>query len=200
MSTRLVMARDHAIPHPKERNDVLGSTGGAGHDHCGFVWRPGRLRPVAMAVALEWEIAHLALHHSRQGAQPAWGSRCRSTSVIAWRIALASRRGGKRGLAGHLAPRDVQGAGKRQPVRVHLGLQGGLVHEGADGVVDQQVRPDLLADPVGIAAAQHHSWAALMGLQLIQRGLRLPPLRIQRWQLRRGRRGIVKSCGSPVRA
>src|SRR6266536_2634856 len=179
LSTRLVWHAIMPYPNPKERNDVLGSTGGAGHDHCGFVWRPGRLRPVAMAVALEWEIAHLALHHSRQGAQPAWGSRCRSTSVIAWRIALASRRGGKRGLAGHLAPRDVQGA---------------------DGVVDQQVRPDLLADPVGIAAAQHHSWAALMGLQLIQRGLRLPPLRIQRWQLRRGRRGIVKSCGSPVRA
>jgi hypothetical protein len=41
----------------------------------------------------------------------------------------------------------------RGKVRVDLGLQGGLVHEGADGVVDQQVRPDLLADPVGIAAA-----------------------------------------------
>jgi hypothetical protein len=81
------------------------------------------------------------------------GSRCRSTSAAACRVALASRRGGKRGLAGHLAPCDVQAAGKRQPVRVDLGAQGGLVHEGADGVVDQQVRPDLLADPVGIAAA-----------------------------------------------
>src|SRR5215218_2500794 len=81
------------------------------------------------------------------------GSRCRNASATACRVALTSRRGGKRGLAGDLAPRDVQAAGKRQPVRVDLGLQGGLVHERADGVVDQQVRPDLLADSVGIAAA-----------------------------------------------
>ena len=132
---------------------ALGSTGGSGQDHHGLAWRLGRLRPVAMEVALEWEVAHLALDHPRRGAQPAWGSRCRSASAAACRVALASRRGGKRGLAGHLAPRDVQAAGKRQPIRVDLGVQGGLVHEGADGVVDQQVRPDLLADPVGIAAA-----------------------------------------------
>src|SRR5215211_3036566 len=114
------------------------------------------------------------------------GSRCRSASATACRVALASRRGGKRGLAGHLAPRDVQAAGKRQPVGIHLGVQGGLVHERADGVVDQQVRPDLLVDPVGMAAAQHHPGAALVGLELIQRGLQLPPLRIQCRQLRRG--------------
>ncbi len=56
------------------RNAVaLGSTGGSGHDHHGLAWRLGRLRPVAMEAALEWEVAHLALDHSRQGAQPAWG-------------------------------------------------------------------------------------------------------------------------------
>src|SRR5215218_707818 len=114
------------------------------------------------------------------------GSRCRSASATACRVPLASRRGGKRGLTGDLAPRDVQAAGKRQPVRVDLAVQGGLVHERADGVMDQQVRPDLLADPVGMAAAQHHPGAALMGLELIQRGLQLPPLGIQRRQLGRG--------------
>jgi hypothetical protein len=41
-----------------------------------------------------------------------------------------------RGLAGHLAPRDMQAVGKRQPVRVHLGVERGLVYERADGVVD----------------------------------------------------------------
>jgi hypothetical protein len=44
----------------RERNDVLGSTGGSGQDHHGLAWRLGRLRPVAMEVALEWEVAHLA--------------------------------------------------------------------------------------------------------------------------------------------
>jgi hypothetical protein len=51
----------------------LGSAGGAGHDHDGLVWWLGRLWPVAMAVALEREVAHLALDHPRQGAQPAQG-------------------------------------------------------------------------------------------------------------------------------
>jgi hypothetical protein len=58
------------------------------------------------------------------------------------------------------------------------------VHEGADGVVDQKVRPHLLDDPVRILAAQHHPRAAL---ELIQRGLVLPPLRVQRRQLGGGR-------------
>jgi hypothetical protein len=127
------------------------------------------------------------------------GSRCRSTSATPCRVALASRRGGKRGLTGHLPPRDVQAAGKRQPVRIHLGLQGRLVHKPADGVVDQQVRPHLLDDPVRILAAQHHPSAALVGLQLIQRGLVLPPLRIQRRQLGGGRAlGIQDRRQQPV--
>ena len=59
---------------PARPNAVgLGSSGGAGHDHHGFVWRLGRLGPVAMAVALEREVAHLALDHPREAAQPAWG-------------------------------------------------------------------------------------------------------------------------------
>jgi hypothetical protein len=71
----------------------LGSTGGSGHDHHGLAWRLGRLRPVAMEVALEREVAHLALDHPRPGPQPAWGSRWRSASATACRVALASRRG-----------------------------------------------------------------------------------------------------------
>src|SRR6266536_6016334 len=49
----------------------LGAAGGAGHDHDSLVWWLGRLRPVAMGVALERELAHLALDHPRQAAQPA---------------------------------------------------------------------------------------------------------------------------------
>src|SRR5215208_2187240 len=62
---RSVWARHNAVG--------LGSSGGAGHDHHGFVWRLGRLGPVAMAVALEREVAHLALDNPREAAQPAWG-------------------------------------------------------------------------------------------------------------------------------
>ena len=51
----------------------LGSAGGVGHDHHGFVWWLGRLWPVAMPVALEGELAHLALDHPRQAAQASWG-------------------------------------------------------------------------------------------------------------------------------
>jgi len=51
----------------------LGSSGSAGHDYHGLVWRPGRLGPVAVAVALAREVAHLALDHPREAAQPAWG-------------------------------------------------------------------------------------------------------------------------------
>ena len=58
-------AKDNAV--------ALGSTSGSGHDHHGVVWRLGRLWPVAMRIALEREVAHLALDHPRQGTQPAWG-------------------------------------------------------------------------------------------------------------------------------
>ena len=53
------------------------------------------------------------------------------------------------------------------------------------GVVDQQVaRPP--GGPVRVLAEQHHPQAVLVGLQLIQRGLGLPPRPIQRRQLGRG--------------
>jgi hypothetical protein len=58
---------------PRPNAVALGSTGGSGHDHHGLAWRPGRLWPVAMRITLEREVAHLALDHPRQGAQPARG-------------------------------------------------------------------------------------------------------------------------------
>src|SRR5215216_346894 len=69
------VAKKYPYPEPgTNRNAVaLGSTGGSGHDHHGLAWRLGRLRPKEMAVALEWEVAHLAFDHPRQGTQPAWG-------------------------------------------------------------------------------------------------------------------------------
>jgi hypothetical protein len=61
---------------------------------------------------------------------------------------LAGGSGGNGRLAGggDLAADDPQAADKRQPVGVEVALEGGLVHQPADGVVDQQVRPDLLGD------------------------------------------------------
>jgi len=61
------------IASPESETTVSGSAGGAGHDHHGLVWRLGRLWPVAMVDALAGEVAHLALDHPRQGAQPARG-------------------------------------------------------------------------------------------------------------------------------
>jgi hypothetical protein len=58
---------------PRPNAVAFGSTGGLGHGHHGLAWRLGRLRPVAMEVALEWEVAHLGLDDPRQGAQPPWG-------------------------------------------------------------------------------------------------------------------------------
>jgi hypothetical protein len=62
-----------AAAHLGWRLGGLGPAGGAGHDHHGLLWWLGRLWPVAMVVAFEREVAHLALDHPRQGAQPAWG-------------------------------------------------------------------------------------------------------------------------------
>lgn len=90
-------------------------------------------------------------------------------------------------MAGQVAAHDPQRAGKRQPVRVEVLLPGGLVHQLADRVVDQQMRPDLLADPFRGLRPQHHLRAALVGLQLIQRALHLPALLVERGQLGGGR-------------
>ena len=104
------------------------------------------------------------------------GSSCSAISPVTRARVLAGGSGGKGRLAGgaDLAADDPQGSGERQPVRVDVDCQGGLVHQAADGVVDQQHAPELLGDHVGGAGAQHHTGAALMGLEFVQGGLNLP--------------------------
>ena len=53
---------------------------------------------------------------------------------------------------------------------------GGFEHQGADRVVAAQVSPDLLLDELGRLRPQHRAGAALVGLQLVEGGLDLPPL------------------------
>ena len=77
---------------------------------------------------------------------------------------------------------------RRQPVRVKALVAGGLMHQLADGVVDQQVRPDLLLHHGRGLAAQHGPGTALVGLELIQDALDLPALVVQHGQLAGGDR------------
>src|SRR5438034_7860206 len=106
-------------------------------------------------------------------------SRWRWISARARDRARASREGGKGRLGGDLAADQAQGAGERDAVGAGAGVQRCLVHEGADGVVDQQEPPDLLLHAAGGVGAQHHAGCSLVGLELIKRGLKLPPLGIQ---------------------
>src|SRR5918994_358023 len=68
------------------------------------------------------------------------GSSCSAISPVIRASILAGGSGGKGGLAGggDLAADDPQGPGERQPIRVDVDRQGGLMHQAADGVVDQQ--------------------------------------------------------------
>src|SRR6266540_3555482 len=110
-------------------------------------------------------------------------------------MAAAIWSGGKGRVGDHLAADDPQATDKRQPVGVQvLGKRGGVQHR-PQGVVDQQVRPDLLGDQLGALGAQHLPGAALGRLQLRQRGLDLPPLGVQRGQLVGGCHGGVKDRG-----
>ncbi|MET7313636.1 hypothetical protein ABZS68_43420 [Streptomyces sp. NPDC005571] len=59
-------------------------------------------------------------------------------------------------------------------------LPGGLVHQVPQGVVDQQEREDLLLDPAGVLRAPDEVGPSKTGLDLVQSGLDLPPLGIQR--------------------
>src|SRR5512132_548712 len=102
------------------------------------------------------------------------GTGCRNSSAVVAVMARASRRGGKAGLLHDLAADHSKGAGKRDAVGVDFAVQGGLVHELPDGVVDQEHAPHLLLHPLGGLGAQHQTGAALVGLQLIQGGLNLP--------------------------
>jgi hypothetical protein len=104
------------------------------------------------------------------------GSRSARISPSASRAARARWSGGKDRLSDELAAHDPQRPDKAQPVRIGVGVQGGLVHQRADGVVDQQVGLHLLLDALGGLGAQHRPGAALVGLALVQRTLQLPAL------------------------
>src|SRR5215469_2756945 len=97
--------------------------------------------------------------------------------------AVASLSGGKGGLLGHGAASQPQGADERDAVGVDVAVQGGGVYELADGPVHEQEAPDLLLHAVGGLGAQHDLGTALVGFELVQGGLELPPLRIQLRQL-----------------
>src|SRR4029450_10011045 len=79
------------------------------------------------------------------------GSRWVSRSSRSHSSALTRRSGGKhtrRG--GDAAPDGAQGVDEGEPVAVHPGGPRGPAHQRAQGVVDQQVGPDLLAMPSGV--------------------------------------------------
>jgi methionine salvage enolase-phosphatase E1 len=67
-------------------------------------------------------------------------------NLTAW----ASWSGGNGRLGNQLAAHDPQRPREAQPVRVQISVQGGLVHQRADGVVDQQVGVHLLDDALGV--------------------------------------------------
>jgi hypothetical protein len=69
-----------------------------------------------------------------------------SRVIRASALATGSGGNGHRHLAGggDLAADDAQAADERQPVGVHVLVQGGLVHQPPDRQVDQKHAPDLL--------------------------------------------------------
>ncbi|WP_354644285.1 hypothetical protein [Kitasatospora camelliae] len=110
-------------------------------------------------------------------------------------MARASREGGKRRLGGDVAAGDAQGADEGDSVGVAPGLPCGLVHQVAQGVVDQEEREDLLFHSAGVLGAQDEPGPALMGLDLVQGGLDLSPLGVERGELARRCLGGVEDGG-----
>lgn len=98
--------------------------------------------------------------------------------------ALTSSSGGKTARRnGHAAPGRAQGLGEGDPIGVQTTSGGRSQHEFTQGVVDQQMRPDLLTDPIGGFAAEYDAGAALMGLDLSKDGLAPPAFAVERGQL-----------------
>ena len=100
--------------------------------------------------------------------------RRRKVSQLRWQAWGSS--GGKVALVGDGLAGDPQCGDEADPVWVVPGVQGCLAHQRPDRVVTAQVAPDLLADQVGGLGAQHGARSALVGLQLIEGDLDLPPL------------------------
>jgi hypothetical protein len=65
------------------------------------------------------------------------GRRWWAISRRPWVRALARWSGGKGRLRGDLSACEADGAGEGEPVGVEAVLAGGVLHQGADGVVDQ---------------------------------------------------------------
>ena len=84
------------------------------------------------------------------------GTGCRNSSAVVAVMARASRRGGKARLAHDLAANHSKRADEGDAVGVDLAVQGGLVHELPDGVVDQEHAHTSCSTPRG-------SWNAAPG-------------------------------------
>jgi hypothetical protein len=89
------------------------------------------------------------------------------SSVPISRSIRAQRSGGKRRCPGGRAAYDVQGPGERDPVRVDVGGGRRPADQGGQGVVGEQVGPDLLVHEVRQARAQDLAGATQVGLELI---------------------------------
>src|SRR5437773_6885545 len=91
------------------------------------LWCPARL-------SFQFDILRLITRGLWRGRRV---SRWRWISARARDRARASREGVKGSLGGDLAADQAQGAGERDAVGAGAGVQRCLVHEGADGVVDE---------------------------------------------------------------
>src|ERR1700757_4693349 len=88
---------------------------------------------------------------------------CRiSASTARWNAARCS--GGKGAEGGQFAAHDAHGVQEREPVGILVGLQGGLVHQAANGKMRQKQPVELLTDEVWGLAAQHDAGAVQMVL------------------------------------
>jgi hypothetical protein len=71
---------------------------------------------------------------------------------------------------------DADGAQELDPAGVDAGFGGGLADQRRDGVVDEQVAVDLLADHVRAFGRQYRAGAAQAGFELVIAGFLFPPL------------------------
>ena len=123
-----------------------------------------------------------------------------------WRIsarvrsqAAVRRSGGKSRLGRDLAANNTQRAGEGEPVGIGPGIHSGLVHDLADGVVDEEEAVDLLLDTVGMPGSQDHVRAALVNLDLVQHPFHLSGrcgALLRRTPLRTGRAALTASGSS----
>lgn len=165
-----------------------------------FNWVSGGLWPEFVVGPLDAEVGHLAFDDAGVGAPTAGGEEVADYLLQPSARAAARWSGGKGRLRGDLASSEAEGAGEGEPVGVRTGVLGGGVHELADRVVDELVAPDLLLHAFGRAGTKDLGGAALVGLQLVQRGLDLPSLVVAGRQLCCGCGLVVEDDGDqPVR-